>query len=84
MVLASDRAGSSSPLTGLGASLSTTAFAYGIMELGKAINQAQSQSEIDQALDGYDELAMGYVQKWLGTSGFVKDLLAKQLWKNHE
>lgn len=76
VILVGDRAGVSSPLAGLGATLATTSYPYGIRIVAQALKTGDKNA-ISQALSFYNHQSNTYVYKWLKTSARVKSFITQ-------
>jgi flavin-dependent dehydrogenase len=74
VIIAGDRAGVSSPLAGLGATLAVTSYPYGIRKVAQAI-QRESIDGIRQSLSDYNEQTKAYVYEWLEKSATIKQFI---------
>lgn len=74
VLLAGDRAGVSSPLAGLGATLAVTSYAIGIRQVAQAV-LADEPETLSQALRDYQERTLSYITQWSNTSGHIKNFI---------
>ncbi len=72
VVLAGDRAGVSSPLAGLGATLASTYYPAAVRELGITLGMGAGPEVLTRSLNHYREDTASFTKKWLDTSHGVK------------
>lgn len=78
LILVGDRAGASSPLAGLGASLATTTYPYGVGLVARAL-LSECDHQVSQAFETYSALARASVLKWFEASREVRTFIADHL-----